>query len=88
METIKVSNKSKPNNVAGAIANMLKENDQVSVQVIGAGALNQLIKSIIICRGFLAPLGKNIKCIPSFTEININNTVKTGIKIAILSGNN
>ena len=83
MEIIKVSNKSNPNNVAGALSNIIKENGKVEVQVIGAGALNQLIKSIIICRGFLVPLGINIVSIPSFVELKINDQEKTGIKIMI-----
>ena len=83
MEIIKVSSKSNCNSVAGALANIIKEKNQVEVQTIGAGALNQLIKSIIICRGFLAPSGINIVCIPSFTDIKINNASKTGIKMLI-----
>ena len=83
MKMIKVSSKSKPNSVAGALANIIKEKKKIEVQVIGAGALNQLIKSIIICRGFLAPLGINIVCIPSFSEVKIDNYDKTGIKILV-----
>ena len=85
MNFLKVSSKSKPNNVAYAIANIIKENKEISVQVIGAGALNQLIKSIIICRGYLTPLGINIVCIPSFSTVKIDNFDKTGIKILIKS---
>ncbi len=80
---IKVSSKSKTNSVAGALSNIIKEKKEVEVQVIGAGALNQLMKSIIVCRGYLAPLGINIVCIPSFSEIKIDNFDKTGIKILI-----
>ena len=83
MKYIKVSSKSKPNSVAGAIASLIKDNKELEVQVVGAGALNQLIKAIIICRGFLAPSGINIVCIPSFTDIKIENICKTGIKILI-----
>ncbi len=83
METLKVSSKSNPNNVAGAIANILKDEDKVTIQVIGAGALNQLIKSIIICKGFLAPIGKKIICDPSFTDVVIDNEEKTAIKMSI-----
>lgn len=85
MEILKVSSKSNPNNVAGAITNILREKDKVEVQVIGAGALNQLIKAIIIARGFVAPLGKNIVCIPSFNDIKINDEEKTAIKMLIES---
>ena len=83
MKHIKVSSKSNTNSVAGAIASIIKENKELEVQVIGAGALNQLIKAVIICRGFLAPLGINVVCIPSFTEIKIEKICKTGIKILI-----
>ena len=58
MEILKVSSKSNPNSVAGALANILKERDTVEIQAIGAGALNQSVKAIIICRGFLAPSGE------------------------------
>ena len=85
MKMIKVSSKSKPNSVAGALTNIIKEKKEIEVQVIGAGALNQLVKSIIICRGYLARLGIDIVCIPSFSEVKIDNFDKTGIKILIKS---
>ena len=83
MEKIRVSSKSNCNKVAGAITNIIKDFNEIEVQTIGAGALNQLIKSVIISRGYLAPLGINIVCVPSFSEIKINNITKTGIKMLI-----
>ena len=83
MEIIKVSSKSKCSSLAGAIANIIKEKKEVEVHTIGAGALNQLIKSIIISKGFLAPVGIEIDCNPSFIDIKINNSSKTGIKMLI-----
>lgn len=83
MEIIKVSSKSNPNNVASAISNIIKKENKIDVQVVGAGALNQLVKSIIICRGLLAPLGINIVCVPSFVNLQINESTKTGIKMQI-----
>ena len=83
MEILKVSGKSNPNSVAGAIANILKDNEKIDIQVIGAGALNQLVKSIIICRGFLAPLGKDVMCFPSFCDIIVENEEKTAIRFTI-----
>ncbi len=83
METLKVSNKSNPNSVAGALANIFKEKNKVEVQSIGAGALNQAIKAIIICRGFLAPAGKNLVCVPSFTDIMIGEEERTAIKLLV-----
>lgn len=83
MEILKVSSKSNPNSVAGALANILKERDMVEIQAIGAGALNQSVKAIIICRGFLAPSGKNLVCIPAFADIKIDNEERTAIKLIV-----
>ena len=46
METLRVSAKSKPNTVAGAIAGVIREQGIVELQTVGAGALNQAVKAI------------------------------------------
>ena len=61
MEILKVSSKSNPNSVAGAIANVFREKGSVEIQSVGAGALNQAIKAIAIARGFIAPMGVNLE---------------------------
>lgn len=83
VEILKVSNKSNPNSVAGAIAGMIKEYGKVELQAIGAGALNQAIKGIAIARGFVAPSGIDIVCIPAFVEIDLEGENRTGIKIIV-----
>ena len=83
METIKVSSKSNPNSVAGALANVFREKSSVEMQAIGAGALNQAIKAIAIARGFVAPSGKNLVCIPAFTDILIDSEERTAIKLIV-----
>ena len=85
METLKVSTKSNPNSVAGALANAVREHDNVEIQAIGAGALNQAIKAIAIARGFVAPSGKNLVCIPAFTDIVIGGEERTAIKLIVES---
>ena len=85
METLKVSSKSNPNSVAGALANAAREHDTVEIQAIGAGALNQAIKSIAIARGFVSPSGKNLVCIPAFTDIVIDGEERTAIKLIVES---
>ena len=52
MDVLKVSTKSNPNSVAGALAGVLRENGKAEIQAIGAGALNQAVKAIAIARGF------------------------------------
>jgi len=84
MDIIKVSSKSVPQKVAGALANLFRESiDEVEMQAIGAGALNQAIKAIAICRGFVAPTGDNLVVIPAFNDIIINGEQKTAIKLII-----
>ena len=83
MEILKVLSKSNPSKVAGAIANIYRENKEVEIQTIGAGSLNQAIKAIAICRGFVAPTGDNLVVIPAFNDIIINGEQKTAIKLII-----
>ena len=71
------------NSVAGAIAGILREQSCVEMQAIGAGAINQAIKSIAIARGYLAPSGIDIVCIPSFSNIVINDEDRTAIKLLV-----
>lgn len=83
MEVLKVSSKSNPNSVAGALAGVLREKGSAEIQAIGAGALNQAIKSIAIARGFVAPSGLDLICVPAFTDIVIEGEQKTAIKLII-----
>lgn len=83
MEILKVGSKSNPNRVAGALANVFREQGMVEVQAVGAGALNQAIKAIAIARGFITPSGKNLVCIPSFQDIMIEGEERTAIKLLV-----
>lgn len=80
---LKISTKSNPNSVAGAIAGLIKEKETVEMQTIGAGALNQAVKAIAIARGFVAPSGIDLVCIPAFTEAQIEGEEKTALKIIV-----
>lgn len=83
MEILKVSTKSNPVSVAGAMAAIIKNDGQVSLLAIGAGAVNQAVKAVAIAKGYLAPQGIDIYCSPGFTDINIGGESKTGIRLAI-----
>lgn len=83
MDVLKVSSKSQPNSVAGALAGVLRENGTAEIQAIGAGALNQAIKAVAIARGFVAPSGMDLVCIPGFTDIIIDGEERTAIKLII-----
>lgn len=85
MDNIKVSTNSNPNLVAGALAGILREKGTAEVQAIGAGAINQAIKSIAIARGYMAQGGQDIWCIPAFVELQIAGEERTGIKMLVKS---
>lgn len=69
MEVLKVSSKSKTIQLAGALANAFREKQTVEIQAVGAGSLNQAIKAIAIARGYVAPTGKDLICVPAFSDI-------------------
>ena len=83
MNTLKVSSKSNPVSVAGAIAGIIRENGTVEVQGIGAGAVNQALKSVAVARGYLAPAGIDLVCIPAFTSVEVDNETKTAMKLIV-----
>ena len=83
MEFLKVSSKSSPSSVAGAIAGMIKDGVHVEIQSVGAGAVNQAVKAIAIARGFLSPIGIEIVCIPAFADINIDGETRTAIRFVV-----
>ncbi|HAA47794.1 MAG TPA: stage V sporulation protein S [Synergistaceae bacterium] len=85
MEVLKVSANSQPKSVAGAIAAVLREKGSVEVQAVGAGAVNQSIKSIAIARGYVAPNGIDLICIPAFAKIEIDGEERTAIKFQLES---
>ncbi|MCJ7806384.1 MAG: stage V sporulation protein S [Clostridia bacterium] len=83
MDILRVSAKSNPNSVAGALAGVLRERGKAEIQTVGAGALNQAVKAVAIARGFVAPGGMDLICIPAFTDIEIEGEKRTAIKLII-----
>ncbi|WP_077367568.1 stage V sporulation protein S [Anaerosalibacter sp. Marseille-P3206] len=83
MDVLKVATKSSPNSVAGALAGVLREKGAAEIQAIGAGALNQAVKAVAIARGFVAPSGMDLICIPAFTDIEIDGEERTAIKLIV-----
>ena len=69
MKILKVSTKSSPSLLAGAIAGVIRESGEVELQAIGAGAVNQAVKAIAIARGFMETVDVDLVCRPSFADI-------------------
>lgn len=80
LDVLRVSSKSTPNAVAGAIAGVIRE---VEVQAVGAAASNQAIKAVAIARGYLAPAGLDLVCVPAFVNIQIEEEVRTAIRLIV-----
>jgi len=83
VELLRVSAKSNPNSVAGALAGVIRERGEAELQAVGAGALNQAVKAVAIARGFLAPSGINLVCIPAFADVIIDGEERTAIKLIV-----
>jgi stage V sporulation protein S len=83
LETLKVSTRSNPNAVAGAIAGAVRQAGAVEVQVVGAGALNQAVKAVAIARGYVEAAGIDLVCIPTFADIQIDGERRTAIRMSV-----
>lgn len=85
MEVLKISSSSKPKSVAGAIAAVLRSAGIVELQAIGAGAVNQAVKSIAIARGYVVDDGIDLVCVPEFTKIEVEEAERTAMRFQIAS---
>ena len=83
MDVIKVKANSRTAAVAGAIAGVMREHKHAEVQPIGAGAVNQAVKALVLAKGYLAEDGIPIICIPEFVDVDIEGKVRTAIKITV-----
>lgn len=83
MDVIKVKANSRTAAVAGAIAGVVREHKRAEVQAIGAGAVNQAIKALVLAKGYLAEDGIPIICIPEFVDVDIEGKVRTAIKLIV-----
>lgn len=82
-EVLKVSSRSRPSAVAGAIAGVIRDSGVAEVQSIGAGATNQAIKAVAIARSYLSEEGVDIVCTPSFIDVAIDDEERTAIRLLV-----
>jgi stage V sporulation protein S len=83
MELIKVSSSSRTSAVAGAIAGVVRDNNRAEVQAIGAGAVNQAVKALILATGYLRQDGIDVFMVPEFADVSIEDKVRTAIKLIV-----
>ena len=82
-DVLKVSARSRPSAVAGAIAGVVRENGRAEVQAIGAGATNQAVKAVAIARDYLRETGIEAICLPAFIDVTIENEDRTAIRLVV-----
>lgn len=83
MDVIKVSGSSRTSAVAGAIAGVFREHKRAEVQAIGAGAVNQAVKALVLARGYLREDGYDVICAPEFADVEIDGKIRTAIKLVV-----
>jgi stage V sporulation protein S len=83
MDVIKVKANSRTAAVAGAIAGVVREYHRADVQAIGAGAINQAVKALVLAKGYLAEDGIAVVCIPEFVDVDIDGKIRTAIKLVV-----
>lgn len=83
MDIIKVAGTSRTSAVAGAIAGIIRERGHADVQAIGASAINQAVKALVLARGYLEIDGIHIVCMPEFVDVQIEDKVRTAVKFVV-----
>src|SRR5919112_101125 len=83
MDMIKVSANSRTSAVAGAIAGVVREYHRAEVQAIGAGAINQAVKALILATSYLENDDIHVSCVPEFVDVTIDDKVRTAIKLVV-----
>lgn len=83
MSMIKVAGTSRTSAVAGAIAGTFRDNKRVEAQAIGAIAVNQVIKALILAKSYLKEDGYDIQVIPEFADVEIDGKTRTAIKFIV-----
>jgi stage V sporulation protein S len=86
MNLIKVAATSRTSAVAGAIAGVVRQHHRAEVQAIGAGAVNQAVKALILATGYLRLDGIHVSCVPEFADVTIEDKVRTAIKLVVEAG--
>jgi stage V sporulation protein SpoVS len=83
MVTFRVKSSTDVKSLGGAIFTNIKNCNEIELSCLGAGSLNQAVKSIIIAKSFAAPVGINLLVDPSFDITEVENQEKTLIKLVV-----
>ena len=84
-QILRVSASSNPQSVASAVAHSIYETRNCKIRAVGAGAVNQAVKAIAIARGYVAPRGLNLVCVPGFASIESHDGQISAIVFTVLA---
>jgi len=82
-EPVRVSATTRPLDLAGLIAGVMRERGRLEMQAVGAGAINVAVKAIAIARGYVAPGGMELVLVPSFIDIAIEGEERRAIRLLV-----
>lgn len=83
VDIIKVSGTSRTSAVAGAIAGVMRDYQHAEVQAIGASAINQAVKAMVLAKGYLSEDGIDVIYIPEFVDVDIDGKVRTAVRFVV-----
>lgn len=66
---LKVKSGANVQSLAGCIAACVNKGETVELHAIGAGAVNQMTKAVIIARSYVAVTGRNLAVVPGFGTV-------------------
>lgn len=80
-ERLKVRATTAPQKLAGTIAKSITvDHKDVEIVAVGAGAINQATKGLIMARRFVSSAGINLAFIPAWETLEIEGKEVTAIK--------
>ena len=79
----KVSSGSHSTSIAGAIAKSIRDDREVILQAIGAGAVNQAVKAISIARSYLVDDGLDVAFVPTFVDLDVEGNERTAVRFYV-----
>lgn len=80
-ERLKVSATTRPQELAGAVAKFITvDKKDIEIVAVGAGAVNQAVKGLIMARRFVSSSGLNLAFIPAFETLEIGGKEVTALK--------
>lgn len=72
---IRVAGSTSPQQLAQALANAVYEHQEPKLRAIGAGAVNQAMKALAICSGYVAPRGITLLVRPGFETVEVEDRI-------------